>query len=69
MKDEINEIVEQIEKRKLMEQQYIEILINLREELKDGCECNLLSADDKKQWLKEIEALEWAFGELGIGGK
>lgn len=68
MKDEINGIVEQIEKRRLMEQQYIETLINLREELKNGCECNLLSADDKKQWLKEIEALEWAFGELGIGG-
>lgn len=67
MKDEINGIVEQIEKRRLMEQQYIETLIKLREELKDGCECGLLSEDDKKQWHKEIAALEWAFGELGIG--
>lgn len=48
------------------EKEYIEVLINLREELKDGCECNLLNDEDKKQWLKEIAALEWVFGELGI---
>jgi len=48
------------------EQEYIKTLMNLRNELKGACECKYLEDDDKKQWYKEIQALEWAFGELGI---
>lgn len=49
-----------------MEEEYIKILINSRNELKNACECSLLSMSEKKQWYKEVEALEWALGELGI---
>lgn len=49
-----------------IEEEYIKTLINSRNELKNACECSLLSMSEKKQWYKEVEALEWALGELGI---
>lgn len=49
-----------------MEQEYIKILINSRNELKSACECSLLSMSEKKQWYKEVEALNWVLGELGV---
>lgn len=48
------------------ETEHIKTLINLRNELNGACECKHLEEEDKKQWYKEVKALEWAFGELGI---
>lgn len=69
MDDEIDELVEYMTKQRELEQEHIKTLIQLRDELKDGCECGILSEEDKKQWYKEVAALQWAFLELGIGGK
>ena len=49
-----------------MEQEYIKTLIKLRDETKNACECSLLSMSEKKQWYKDVEALNWVLGELGI---
>lgn len=49
-----------------MEQEYIKTLINLRNETKNACECSILSMTEKQQWLKDLEALNWVLGELGI---
>lgn len=62
MNDMLMEWALELEKEK----EYKKTLINLRDDIKNACECSLLSVSEKKQWYKEVEALEWAFGELGI---
>lgn len=51
------------------EQEKIEILKKLRDEIDMACKCDFLSFPEKQEWVKQVEALNWAIVKLALFGR